>query len=361
MAGTAHDNIGLDRVEFQINGGPFQPATGTAEWRADITLTPGKNAVGVRSVDLAENTSLEKFRYFSYVVDAPLVVRINGSGSVVPPLNGRLLEIGKFYQITARPAFGQLFIGWLGARNGTAPRLVFQMESNLVLTANFVPNPFLTVAGTYVGLLMDTNAVFPANSSFVTFQVGQSGLYSGKIMMNGANYPFHGRFSVLGASMSAVLRPGLVPIAFMLQLDLNGTSNQLSGMGTDGTWTAPLSANRVVLGTGYGPGPQSQHRALVLQRTPEDGGAIVGTGTAIISPGGSVSIRGVLSDGRKFNLATALSQNGDSPFYLSSGHGAEIIVGWLNLPPQPPTSVAGDLIWSKPEANGFSAGLIVVP
>jgi hypothetical protein len=74
-----------------------------------------------------------------------------------------------------------------------------------------------------------------------------------------------------------------------------------------------------------------------------------------------VSIRGVLSDGRKFNLATALSQNGDSPFYLSSGHGAEIIVGWLNLPPQPPTSVAGDLIWSKPEANGFSAGLIVVP
>ena len=73
---------------------------------------------------------------------APLTIQITGSGSTTPNLDGRNLVIGREYKITAKPQAGQVFSNWSGGVSSSEAALEFTMQSNLVLQANFVPNPF---------------------------------------------------------------------------------------------------------------------------------------------------------------------------------------------------------------------------
>ena len=76
-----------------------------------------------------------------------------GNGNVSPNYSNALLEIGHPYTITAIPSKGFVFSNWVGTVLGNGvflsntPRLSFMMQSNLVLQANFVPNPFIPVRG----------------------------------------------------------------------------------------------------------------------------------------------------------------------------------------------------------------------
>jgi plastocyanin len=357
--GTAQNKIGIDRVEFQVNGGVFHPAIGTNTWQANVTLTPGKNAVGLRSVNLAGNTSVEVFRYYTYVVEVPLTVKIFGPGSVKPDLNGKPLQIGNVFHVTAIPNPQALFTGWTGAVSSMFPALSFQMQSNLVLNATFVPNPFIAVAGQYTGLILNSNGAFPANSAFLTLQLAKSGTFSGKLAIAGASYGFHEQFSVSGSNKVAVMRPGLPPVALTLQLDLANNSNLLTGSATDGTWVSPLFAERNVFNASSAP-PETGPFSFVLARTPDEGGATVGRATAFVHRSGTVLVEGKLTNGRTFSQSTALSSEGDLPFYLSLSHGVEVMIGVLNVSGSP-AAVTGSLFWSKAEANGFSTTLLVGP
>jgi hypothetical protein len=50
-----------------------------------------------------------------------------------------------------------VFSNWTGNVSSASPKLSFLMESNMVLQANFVPNPFVTVSGAFHGLFYETN------------------------------------------------------------------------------------------------------------------------------------------------------------------------------------------------------------
>jgi hypothetical protein len=57
IAGTAVDDVAVALVEFQVNGGPWDTATGTTNWNAATNLQRGTNTIVVRARDTSGNTS----------------------------------------------------------------------------------------------------------------------------------------------------------------------------------------------------------------------------------------------------------------------------------------------------------------
>jgi len=107
-------------------------------WICDLTLSPGLNLVEAYALSSLGKSSLTNKLKLTYVVYAPVTVMINGNGSVSPNYNGRSLEIGKSYTLTARPGQGFAFQNWSGSVATNLARLSFVMDSNLTFQASFV-------------------------------------------------------------------------------------------------------------------------------------------------------------------------------------------------------------------------------
>jgi hypothetical protein len=88
-------------------------------------------------VDTSGHLSATDSVSFIYVMTAPLTVLINGSGKVSPDYNGKLLQIGENYFMTAKPGSGVAFVNWSGSATTNGATLEFTMTSNLTFTANF--------------------------------------------------------------------------------------------------------------------------------------------------------------------------------------------------------------------------------
>ena len=359
LAGTANDNLGLDHVEIQLNDQPSQKAEGTTNWSAQLTLRPGYNLVRAWSVDLAGNGSLAQVRAFTYVLTTPLIVQTNGWGGFAPNLNGQFLEIGRTYHLHAVPGPGQVFAGWTGAIASPAATLTFQMQSNLALTANFVPNPFPAVRGSYAGLMLNSNGVTSDNSGYLSFRVTSSGYLSGHLSSAGQRFGFSGRLNLSGDSTVTVRRGLSAPLALALHVNLTNGSSQATGSLTDGNWTSELACDRNVFNPWMNPPPQAGVRSFILQRAQDETEAA--TGSSRISLSGSTSVRGSLSDGRRFSTASALARNGDSPFYLSFNHGNEVVIGWLNFPSGQGPLASGTVLWVRSGTNAFATTLQAAP
>ena len=355
LAGTATDNAGVDHVEIQVNGGPVQVAAGATNWSARVVLSPGPNAIQVRSVDLAGKVSPNFTRVFTYVVLSSLSVQTNGLGRVSPNLNGRLLEIGRSYTIRAVPGPDQLFAGWDGAPS-PGPLLTFVMKSNLNLTAYFVATPFPVVKGAYAGLVANTNGVTPGNSGYFTLAVTRMGRFSGRLYSGGHGYSFLGQFDLGGDATASVRRNSLSPLTLRLHVDLLDGTDVVSGSVTDGGWASTLEGDRNVFNARWNPAQQAGVRDFVLEPA-DNAETAAATGASRISTSGSARVRGKLSDGRAFGTASSLARNGDCPFYLSLNRGSEVVIGWLNFPAGPAPLANGTVLWVKTGTNAFAATL----
>ncbi|HEV2696125.1 MAG TPA: Ig-like domain-containing protein [Verrucomicrobiae bacterium] len=162
VKGGATDNVAVASVQYQLNGGDWTNATGTKSWSAVLALVPGTNSFAAYAVDAAGNVSVTNAVNFQYVVTNQLLIRKTGLGSVSPDDNNAWLEIGRNYSITSAPAAGFVFTNWVISTNWVGnftkgkTNLVFLMQSNLTLQANFidVTPPLLTftqpVAGAHV-------------------------------------------------------------------------------------------------------------------------------------------------------------------------------------------------------------------
>ena len=322
LAGRATDDVGLDYVEFQINDGTFQRAGGTSNWQAIIALPPGNDVVRLRCVDFAGNTSAVVTRFFTFVLNTPLTVMLNGQGSVTPTLNGRKLEAGQLYSLTAKPAGNFIFSNWLanGAVISINPVLGFRMESNLTLTANFATNPF--VAGNYAGLFTN-DTPSPESSGLFALRLGANGKFTGKLAMNHERSAFGGRFDARGRGAGVILRRGRSPIAVGMILDLTNGTDWVTGNVTSGEWSAQLFARRSA-----NPAPQSGNYSFDLvnltngTHEPAVAGKIRSSGAATFTSA---------FNGKKFNLNSRVSANGDCPFYFPLTDNEEIVFGWLRF------------------------------
>ena len=351
VQGKATDNISVASVQFRLENAAgtnaYRTATGTNTWSATVTnLISGLNTVRVRAYDTSSNVSATVSRSFNYVIVSPLTLTINGSGTVSPNLNGQLLDVGASYKITAKPNTGNIFAGWTGDVSSDIAALTFLMRSNLVLQANFIPNPFIPVAGTYQGLFYETNGATHQSSGFLSAAVKSSGSFTAKIQLAGLPYSFSGQFSATGLWSNSIARKGLTPVSVQLKLDLLNTN--LSGQFSDAVWTAELSTHWAAYSKTL-PAPQAGKYTLLIpgseDATTEPGGD--GYGTVAVDAVGNVKFSGALSDGTKVTQTATLSDQGVWPFYVSLYSGKGSMFGWLFFANETDNDIHGPLLWTK--------------
>ena len=335
VQGTATDAAGVDRVEYQVNGGVFERADGAATWLAQVHLDPGQNTVRARSVDMNGNQSLLATRTFTYVPSDHLVLETNGNGRVTGPANDTLLAVGKRFTWVAKAHPDWLFYNWSGSVNSTAPVLSTTMQSNMMLIASFVPNPFIPVLGVYNGLFQpEESIVSPTNSGFFTLTLSKPGTFSGKLLLGGAVLPFTGKFGLDGLAFVSA-KPSGKPRQD-LRLTIDPAIGTLSGSVSNAAGVSQIVAFRA----GPVAGALATSDKFTFTIPP-------GTNEPPIGPGGFAAGKGTLKSQSRFTLSATLadgsvisqsasaSADGRFPFYASLYGGGGVILGWTQFASEP--------------------------
>ena len=376
VSGIAGDNFGLDRIVVYSSSGATVVASGTSNWTAVINLDPGTNVLKIAAHDLVGN-AVTNSRSIFFSVLSPLSLSTNGRGGVTGATNGQRLEVGKGYALTAKPATGCVFSNWTGTVTSTANPLLFLMQSNMVLAANFVTNPFVASAcvGTYVGLWYDSNNVQVASAGFLTLTLSSDGKFSARLLNGAKRSSFSGRFDLDGVASNSVARPKTNALIVLLQLDLHG-ADQISGTITDGSWTSSLLTHRSVFNKATRPATNLAHPYTVLLPGAVDDSAAPagdGFGTVKIDLAGNNTFAGTLADGTRLALRAPVSAAGDWPFYVPLYRGTGAALGWLVVEPGTLPAIQGTVHWlrtagtaNKYYTNGFAldsalAGSVYTP
>ena len=159
LTGKAADNVALANVFYSLNSRPWISATTAnawTNWTGSLALIPGTNTLQAYAVDTSGNRSFTNSVSFEFVVMMPVTVQLYGqgvpnpkSGSLSPNYtNGTMLAINEFYSLTAIPAAGFAFTSWSGSVTTNKATLLFKMQTNLTLNANFIDGtaPTLVIA-----------------------------------------------------------------------------------------------------------------------------------------------------------------------------------------------------------------------
>jgi hypothetical protein len=355
VTGKAKDNVGVAAVWYQLNSGAWTANVSSpnafTNWSASVTLNPGANTIKAYAVDAAENRSITNSVSFTYVLSAPLIVQINGSGKATPNYNNTLLEISNSYAMTATAGKGYVFSNWTttaGAVITNGAVLRFVMASNLDYVANFVPNPFPAVEGTYGGLFYNSGELTPASSGYFSAAVNSTGGFTANFQQGGKRFSTSGQFSLMGTWSTASLKTW-DDTAISLQLDMTG--NTLDGNLSNDAWSAGMNAVRAA-----NPAPQKGNYTLILPATNLDSGN--GFGSVAVASTGAVTLSGTLGDGTKVTESAVVSEQGEWPVYVSLDSGNGMLLGWLAFTNEPGQDVEGTLTWLK--SGSFTNQIAVV-
>jgi cyclophilin family peptidyl-prolyl cis-trans isomerase len=354
LTGTASDNFTLASVRASVGDISVSTTNNLGSWSLTLTnLPPGTNVALVEAVDATGNRTQIMHTFFRSV-RVPFTLAQTGQGKVTGPTNTAMLEVGRGYTLTAKPARGYLFGGWSGSNNFPGATLKFLMQSNWNLTATFVTNLFPYVKGTYNGLFHDMTTVEQFSSGFFTLTVGDVGGYSGKLLLNGKSHSLKGTLWVDGTGTNTVVRPGTNALRVGMALDLTNGADRITGLVSEETssntvWSVDLLADRAVFGS-TNPAPLMGKYTMVI---PSDTNAFTGPfgdgyGTVSVSSKGGVSFSGVLADGTKVTQKTGLSKIGQWPFYVPLYKGKGALVSWVTFDTNAPmTDFSGVLNWFK--------------
>jgi len=360
VTGTTSGDVAVARVYYRLDDGDWQLA-GTSDnwkhWRAGVTVPFGTHRVDAFAESgLGTSSKTNSVAFTCMVTSAPLVVEIDGAGIVNPNLNGQFLQLGKSYSMTAIPATGSTFRGWSGAVETNAARVVFVMESNLVLQANFQPDLFYTGRGTYNGLFLAGEEMSPTNSGLFALTLTGRGAFTGHVQLGLIRTAFAGRFDMDGNAEIVVPRRNLDPLIIDMQLMSDANTNLITGSVTvtnDNGWTAELNAYRAVFNAKTNPAPIAGKYTLAIFGELGAPGVPGGDsyGTLSISPGGLIQFSGSLSDNTKISQGIPISEDGNWPLYvpLYGNHG--LIAGWLTFTSMNSATggITGTVNWYKPE------------
>lgn len=367
VTGTARDDVQVDHVEYQLrnssgNSG-WQIASGQTNWSAALSLAPGTNTITARTIGYGLQTSLPVSRSFFYVVTNMLTVTTNGLGKFTPSLNGKFLEVGRRYTITAVPSNNWVFSNWSGSISSNAAVLNFLMVPNMVLNGNFVTNPFIPVKGVYNGLFREPDAVRQSSAGFLTVTLTTSGTYNGKMNLDGAAYSLNGKFDLYGNSQLIISRLHTNSVVVSMNMNLGAPDDTINGNVSNGSWTSPFTLNRAVFDL-----TKNKATNFVGKYTL----AISGNDDAVTAPEGDsyatltidnagvIRASGSLADGTLFSQSVSISKNGVWPLYAPLYASKGMVFSWVTFADAPATTLNGEATWIKPAmrtafySNGFT-------
>lgn len=368
LTGSAMDNKGVRKVQFSLNNAAFTDAelilnaagTGAAYTMALAPLLRGPNTVSVKCIDTRGNESATVTRAFKFIVKRPLTVNKTGSGTLPKPFPGvdETKQVGFAYTLKATPGAGQVFNGW-GVENPTGtqitaamreqPILTFIHQEDLVLTANFISNPFTSpIIGKFDGLAQPSAGVPVGGTRSSNETVGgftasitNTGSFTGTLRQDGLSLGMKGVFDNAGvARFGAGLarsvqlpRPGKPPLEVALMLDMTGTTSVITGTAVvrarsgaviaqsditaDRTpYSSAMKAPAAIAGTTLKAFTLVfKHQAPPPGWTAADlpGGDGFATGT--IKSDGTVTFSGKLADASAISVSTTLSKAHTWPWF----------------------------------------------
>jgi hypothetical protein len=345
--------------------GPIELAPGESEdFSGSYVVTAGSSpATGIittTGIDTCQGRTVTAAANCSGPITPPhqpnaLTLVINGNGTVAGVANGQLLHIGQSYTATATAAPGSSFDSWSGPVSGTSPSLTFTMQSNLVLTANFLfkgtneGGVFIPVAGVFNGLFFDTNDVQTTSSGYFSLTLTAAGKYTATIKNRGKSYAVRGTFDSQGQATNSIRRSGASPLLVNWQGSLTD-SDYLSGTVRDTNFMAQLEGGRDVYRLSN-PAPQAGHRyTLVIPGMDEAANSPVGNGYGSVTVGanGVVHFAGRLADNTVVAQTVALSKNSQWAMFVPLYQGKGMLIGWLRFADDGTNDLSGSLRWMKP-------------
>jgi uncharacterized repeat protein (TIGR03803 family) len=328
ISGTAADPNGVAIVLCQLNGNGWSAASGTTHWQTSLTLQPGVNTFQAESFDPLGNSSAIKSISIFYATVSPLTLQTNGLGSISTSFKGTNLTVDRSYIVQAVPGKGQLFSNWSGTVTTNSNPWTFLMQSNMVVQANFVTNPFIAAAGTYEGLFCGSNGVAGQSAGLLrNLVIGPSGAYSGQVVIQGVPCGFMGSFDISDQSNPTVARQPDQggPLTLSMTLSASEVTGTVSGTNSGG-WTSTLLAEQAVKS-----GP-AQYTLLVPPGPGAPSNCPPGYGYALVTnDNGLVTLNGALADGAAFSQTAPIVGTGDLPFYASLYGNTGLLFGWLNF------------------------------
>ncbi|HWD18447.1 MAG TPA: Ig-like domain-containing protein [Verrucomicrobiae bacterium] len=368
IKGTASDNLALNTVSIQLNGGDpttiFDSADNdngpvkSTSW--SVTIDPGDypdeieglNVLYVTAQDSSGNSKVALF-YFIYSKPEPLSLTVNPGGSVSGLVNGNTYLTGTVYPAVATPSNGWIFGGWMDENNNVIsalPKLNFNMHAGAGLTANFLTSPYPAKSATYVGLFSADDGLTPTNAGYMAVTLGHNGAWTAKLLIGAGSYPISGQFgddSMGGISSGVIINPKTKPLLVLLSLDASANPTEMaltissfaSSAGGDPVWTA--SSQKLFLCGPATPAPTVGRYNIALPGLPAsvDGqsGLVVSNGpygygyaSATLDAKGNVVFVANLPDNTSaFSFSTFLTTDGRFPFYASLYKGKGIVGGWM--------------------------------
>jgi hypothetical protein len=284
---------------------------------------------------------------------APARLTVNGSGTLTPDLRKTPNLIpGQVYTLRAMPSVGYEFAGWSGSVESSLSSLSVVLSPNLSLEANFIPSPYIPIAGTYSGLYYEPEQVRRHSSGFFNVVVTSRGTYSGWLQSAFTRYSFAGKLPLDLRHTNIVTHRLTLRMKLELDFSLAALDDQVVGRWEESTWSCTLSGDRNVFNTRNNPAPYAGNYTLVF---PGQAGSPLlpagdGFGTLRVMPSGQMTLGGTLGDGTRVMQSTWVSRHGNWPLHALLAYTRErgALLGWMNFADRPGDDLSGTLIWTKP-------------
>jgi hypothetical protein len=366
FTGTASAARGLAELRYSVNGGPWHGFDAKQNWMVRLDdargLQPGRNEVRFVAVDAEGRVSNAAQREIRRTVPAPLIVRVEGAGTVTPSFLGETQRVlGAEYTIEAKPQPGHLLQEWRGA-NGSEPKLRFMMSEGLEITAVFVPNPFADLSGSYVALLKGEVDEHRTRGA-VMLTLTRTGSFTGTLDFGGKRHRFSGALGVEGGAFVQVLsgRKQFMGLYLQMNLDAGTIEAQASfSQGEEYNQGSGIAA-RAGFDAATGPNPFAHLYTmsispLELRRDAEEPPPTTpeghGYASLRIHADGQARFAGRMSDGTLLKAGGLQRRDGQlvlyAPLYKSRGS----LSGELQFGGRRDFGRgSGDLFWSRPGSN----------
>ena len=382
LRGMVKSRRRVAQVLVSIAGGQFVPAAGLENWSIQAPVEPGLVLVRVKAVDADGVESEIEERTYHYQSGSALTVEIVGDGQVTPDLNGKELQVGKAYTVTAVAGPGSEFIGWSGAVSSSAPTLRFMMNNNLWLRASFQPtagaapvvastNALQPVAaaptapfpgGKFTGLAYPRDSLSADRCGYLELEVGSDRSFLGQIRMGGSVAELRGEFDENWKSVQRIGRQSAAPIEINLRLERRGQGAAVIGrFDADGVPVVVHGYN--VSGAGLSSAVRPGRYTLIIPSPPNvsDSPAGDGIGEVQIDSEGRIRFQGELPDGTRVSQESQVSEGGIWPLYASLYGGRGVLTGWITVTNHASVDLIGDLRWIRPNGaeRGFAARRLV--